>query len=437
MLISKYYIVNNPFGVDIMFYEFLADLNFVVGFILFLCYSYQIFYSIVPFSLKPKKHKLPIKKNNLAILIAARNEEAVIGNLLDSIHAQDYDKELLHPIVIADNCTDNTATVARERGATVFERFNKEKVGKGYALDYAIDKLRELGEWERMDGVIVLDADNLLTKSFVSEMNKTFSDGYEAFTSYRNSKNYGDNWISAGYGLWYIRESKFLHYARMLLRSSAAISGTGFLVSRKLLDRFDGWKFYLLTEDIEFSIFSIINGVKIGCCINAELYDEQPVTFHQSYKQRLRWSKGFFQVWQKHGSELVRGIFKHRKFAFFDMTMNIMPAFVLTVVLLFTSISSILLSIFGWGDPSPVIESLLGYVAFTYSVMFVMGLLTLISEWNKIHTTTGKKIGYLFLFPIFMYTYIPISVIALFKPVKWEPIHHTRARSLDDILDKK
>lgn len=420
-----------------MFYEFLADLNFLVGFILFLCYSYQIFYTIVPFSLKPRRHKMPIKMNNIAILIAARNEEAVIGNLLDSINSQDYPSEHLRTIVIADNCTDNTASLSRERGATVFERFNREKVGKGYALDFAIDKLRESGEWEQIDGVIVLDADNLLTPNYVTEMNKTFSDGYEAFTSYRNSKNYGDNWISAGYGLWYIRESKFLHYARMLLHSSAAISGTGFLVSRDLLNRFNGWKFYLLTEDIEFSAFALINGVKIGCCINAELYDEQPVTFHQSYKQRLRWSKGFFQVWRKHGKELIGGIFKHRKFAFFDMTMNIMPAFILTVVLLFTSITSLLFGIFGWGDPSPVIESLLGYIGFTYSVMFLMGLVTLVSEWNKIHTTAGRKIGFLFLFPIFMYTYIPISVIALFKPVKWEQIHHTRAKSIDDVIKKK
>ena len=420
-----------------MFYQFLADLNFLVGCIRFLCYSYQIFFTIVPFSIKPRRHKMPIKINNIAILIAARNEEAVIGNLLDSINSQDYPSEHLRTIVIADNCTDNTASLSRERGATVFERFNQEKVGKGYALDFAIDKLRESGEWEQIDGVIVLDADNLLTPNYVTEMNKTFSDGYEAFTSYRNSKNYGDNWISAGYGLWYIRESKFLHYARMLLRSSCAISGTGFLVSRSLLDRFNGWKFYLLTEDIEFSIFSVINGVKIGCCINAELYDEQPVTFRQSYKQRLRWSKGFFQVWKKHGKELVKGIFKHRKFAFFDMTMNIMPAFILTVVLLFTSITSLLFGIFGWGDPSPVVESLLGYIGFTYSVMFLMGLVTLVSEWNKIHTTAGRKIGFLFLFPIFMYTYIPISVIALFKPVKWEQIHHTRAKSIDDVIKKK
>lgn len=420
----------------IMFNEFLADLNFWVGFVLFLCYSYQIFYTIVPFSIRPRKHKMPIKMNNIAILIAARNEESVIGNLLESIGAQDYPSEHLRTVVIADNCTDSTAQIALSYGATVFERFNTEKVGKGYALDYAIEGLQKSGEWKNIDGVIVLDADNLLRENYVSEMNKTFSDGYEAFTSYRNSKNYGDNWISAGYGLWYIRESKFLHYARMLLGSSCAISGTGFLVSRALLDKFNGWKFYLLTEDIEFSIFSVIQGVKIGCCINAELFDEQPVTFHQSYKQRLRWSKGFFQVWKKHGNELVRGIFKHRKFAFFDMTMNIMPAFVLTVILLTTSITAILFGIFGWGDPSPVVESLLGYISFTYSIMFLMGLLTLISEWKRIHTSAGRKIGFLFMFPLFMYTYIPISVIALFKPVAWDPIHHTRAKSLDDVIKK-
>ena len=420
-----------------MFYEFLADMNFLVGFLLFLCYSYQIFYTIVPFAIKPRRHREPITLHRIAILIAARNEEAVIGELLESINAQDYPRELLLPVVIADNCTDSTASLARSYGATVFERFNKEKVGKGYALDFAIDSLRERGEWESIDGTIVLDADNLLTPNYVTEMNKTFSDGYEAFTSYRNSKNYGDNWISAGYGLWYIRESKFLHYARMLLHSSCAISGTGFLVSRNLLDRFNGWKFFLLTEDIEFSVFSVINGVRIGCCINAELYDEQPITFSQSYKQRLRWSKGFFQVWRKHGKELIRGIFKHRKFAFFDMTMNIMPAFILTVVLLITSVSSLLFGIFGWGDPSPVVESLLGYVGFTYSVMFLMGLVTLISEWSHIHTSNGRKIGFLFLFPIFMYTYIPISVVALFKPVKWEQIHHTRAKSLDDVVGKR
>jgi hypothetical protein len=119
------------------------------------------------------------------------------------------------------------------------------------------------------------------------------------------------------------------------------------------------------------------------------------------------------------------------------MTMNIMPAFILTSIILFTSISAVVLGIFGLGDPSPVIESLLGYVGFTYSIMFFMGIVTILSEWKKIHTSNAKKIGYLFLFPIFMYTYIPISVIALFRPVKWEPIHHTRSKSLDEVINEK
>ena len=151
-----------------MFYEFLADLNFLVGFILFLCYSYQIFYTIVPFSIKPHRHKTPIKIHNIAILIAARNEQAVIGNLLDSISAQDYPAEHLQTIVIADNCTDSTASLSRERGATVFERFNQEKVGKGYAFDCfkkirvsrklldtmleAIEKQKKSSMWKRDKG---------------------------------------------------------------------------------------------------------------------------------------------------------------------------------------------------------------------------------------------------------------------------------------------
>ena len=140
-----------------MFYEFLADLNFVVGFILLLCYSYQIFYTIVPFSIKPRRHRQPIKKSNIAILIAARNEERVIGELLDSISEQDYDKKHLQTIVIADNCTDSTAQIAKSKGVTVFERFNKKQIGKGYALDFAIDNLRKSGDLGSIDGIIVLD----------------------------------------------------------------------------------------------------------------------------------------------------------------------------------------------------------------------------------------------------------------------------------------
>lgn len=163
----------------------------------------------------------------------------------------------------------------------VYTRFNREKVGKGYALEQLLLHIEE--DYPKVyDGFFVFDADNVLDCRFVEEMNRTFSDGYEVVTSYRNSKNYGDNWISAGYALWFIRESRYLNNSRMLLGTSCAVSGTGFLFSRQVMESTNGWKFHLLTEDIEFSVHHILQGRKIGFCADAVLYDEQPVTFRQS-----------------------------------------------------------------------------------------------------------------------------------------------------------
>lgn len=418
-----------------MFMEILANINFALGLLLFISYGYQIFYIFVPFFREHKKHKEPIKKNRLAVLISARNEEVVIGNLLDSINEQDYDKDLIKVFVVADNCTDRTAEIARQYGTIVYERFDKKLVGKGYALDWLLAKIKEDGYWDEIDGFLVFDADNVLMPNYITEMNKSFSDGYEALTSYRNSKNYSDNWISAGYGLWYLRESKYLHNSRMLMNTSCAISGTGFLVSKRLIEKYGGWKFFLLTEDIEFSICNVVNGIRIGYCEKAELYDEQPVTFKQSWKQRLRWSKGFFQVFRKYGWSLFKNIFEKKSFACFDMTMNIMPAFIITSLSLIVSIAAIIVGLSIGVSPKPVVDGFIGYLVFTYSAMFVMGGVTTITEWKRIHSSAWKKIFYLFTFPIFMFTYIPISIVALFKKVKWEPIEHTRSKKLKDIID--
>ncbi|MEE1049427.1 MAG: glycosyltransferase family 2 protein, partial [Clostridia bacterium] len=110
-------------------------LNFIISVVFTLCYAYQFFYIFVGLLKKPKEYSAKTQ-HRYAVVVSARNESSVIGNLIRSIRNQKYPEELVDIFVIADNCTDNTAEVAREAGAIVYERFNKELVGKGYALDW-------------------------------------------------------------------------------------------------------------------------------------------------------------------------------------------------------------------------------------------------------------------------------------------------------------
>ena len=256
----------------------------VLTLILAVLYAYQAFYVVV--GLLRRKYPVSGQAKTLhryAVLISARNEEEVIGELIESLQQQDYPKELLDIYVIADNCTDATAQVARQAGAHVYERFDRVRVGKGYAMDWFFHRLEEEGKGGVYDGYFVFDADNIVDPAFVREMNNVFDSGdYAAITCYRNSKNYASNWISAGYSLWFLREARFLNFSRMQMGTGCAISGTGFLVSAQVVRDNGGWPYHLLTEDIQFSIDCAVQGRRIGYCDKAVVYDEQPTTFQQS-----------------------------------------------------------------------------------------------------------------------------------------------------------
>ena len=397
--------------------------NLIVGLVFFLLYFYQIIYFIIPYIKKEKPHK-ETTLHRYAIMISARNEENVIATLVNSIHHQDYPQEYVDIYVIADNCTDDTAGEAEKAGAIVFVRNDLQKVGKGYALDYAINRIfAEKGE-DYYDGFMVFDADNILDTNYISAMNRTFSDGHRIITSYRNSTNYGTNWITAGYALWYIRESKFLNHSRMILGSGCAISGTGFLVHKDIIKDMGGWKYFLLTEDIEFSVANAIKGEKIAFSSDAILYDEQPETFRQSWKQRLRWARGFLQVFGKYGGSVIGSIFKGNKRTCFDMSMTVLPAILVTLVLAVVNITAVTVALINGDNCLPIAISIIQWVCGVYLLLFTMGLITTIAERKRIHTSRWKKIKYLFTFPIFQLTYVPVSIAALFKKVEWEPTRH-------------
>lgn len=404
-----------------------------VGLLFTILYTYQYIYILIAIFHKPLSYPATDQSKRYGVLIAARNEEQVLPELLKSLLGQTYPADKIDVFVVADNCTDRTADVARALGATVYERQNKEKVGKGYALEFLFQNIERDKGLRFYDAYMVFDADNVLRKNYVEEMDKAYCAGNHVLTSYRNSKNYGKTWVSAGYALWFMRESRHLNNPRSILHTSAAISGTGFLIDSGIIERNGGWKHFLLTEDIEFTADCITHGESVGYCHNAELFDEQPETFRQSWRQRSRWAKGFFQVFHGYGGGLFKGSFK-LQWACYDMMMNIMPAFLLSLIQITSVTTLLLINLFVNHFVSfPILKCYLLFFAFGYGLVFIIGLITMITEWKKIHYKKWRVVMHLFSFPIFMLSYIPISFCALFARVEWKPITHKYAVRTEDI----
>ncbi len=412
--------------------------NFTIGVFFTAAYLYQILYMIRV--LLQGTIRLPEAKRNhaFAFVIAAHNEEAVISNLVRSILTQDYDGEI-GCFVVADNCTDSTARLAREAGAVAWERDDLVRKGKSWALDYAFGRILD-DYGDRYDNFIIMDADNIIAPDYVKVMNQAADQGYLVCTSYRNSKNFDSSWISSAYATWFLREARFLNNARMMCGTSCAISGSGWMVSTSIVRGMHGWRFHTLTEDIQFSTFCCAHGIQIGFA-PAEFFDEQPVDFKSSWIQRLRWTKGFYQVLFSYFRNLVHGIAVDHRFASYDMLMTIAPGTLLSMLSVLVNLAYLVIGGISHGFFATQSEMLMciGSIIFTfvgmYITFFILAIITTLSERKHIHTNKRwRLVTNVFTFPIFMMSYLPMNVVALFKKVEWVPTKHDIAVNFDDVV---
>ncbi len=397
----------------------------VVSAVFFLCSGHQLLYLLIPHLIRPKDGACEQQPASeippTAVLICARNESAVIATLIASVRRQSAPADVF---VLADNCTDSTAETARQAGAVVWSRFDRTRVGKGYALSALLSHMEEAGY--RYERYFIFDADNLLDTECLAAMHRVFEQGFPIVTGYRSSINFGDNWISAGYGLFFLREARYLNYARMLLGTSGAVSGTGFGFTREILSEQmaegEPWRYHLLTEDLEFTSDQVLRGHTVGYAHDAVFYDEQPTEFRQSFRQRLRWAKGGLQVVRHCGGKLLRKA-AGGSFAAWDMLMASFPAAlynlacVLLHVLLFIECGV-------KGDITPAVLSLARTAGMMWGTFLLMGAMTMFFERRRIPLSRGKKILYTLTFPLFMFTYIPISLVSFCCKVEWKPIYH-------------
>lgn len=409
--------------------EYLYILREALVWILTIFWVYQIAISLCSL-VKLKDKPLKVEKDHrFMAIIPAHNEEAVVGNLVESLKNQNYNKELYDIYVIADNCTDNTAKVAKEAGAIVYERFDDTKKTKGYALNWFLQqKIKENAPY---DAFFIFDADNIVDKDFIKNMNKKLCQGEDVVQGYRDIKNPTDSWITAGYAIFYWTMHRFYHLARYNIGLSPLLNGTGFMV------RFDvvkpnGWDTETLTEDIEFSLKRIIAGKKLGWATDAIVYDEQPVGFKQSWSQRSRWTVGHMQCISRYTKPLAEAFKENKTLMNLDGFLYIIgsiPMFVATLVLLLANF----LIYAGEGMTTvELVDNIVRYVVPTFFLPIFTAVIVMALDRRPIK----PMIKGLLCYPFFLGSWLLINFKCLFKrETTWEKINHVRSIKISEVSE--
>lgn len=402
---------------------------FSVLFTVYMCY-YIIF---LPYAFA-KKRTWPEKapKCRFAVLVAARNEQAVIGHLVESLMAQDYPRELFDVYVIPNNCTDNTEQVARAAGAQILDCAFPVR-SKGDVLRQVIATLSAKGAH---DAVCVFDADNVVEPGFLRAMNNAWCAGARAAQGFRDSKNPHDTMISGNYSLYYWMVNRFYSHARSRCGLSAIVNGSGFMADLRLLRAMGGWNTRTMTEDIEFTTKCILQDVRVEWVPQAVTYDEQPLTFLQSWRQRCRWSTGTYQCLAFYFWPLVRGLFGHGLHGLRARLDQLI--FLLAPVMQLAWLGSLLLGQllrvlqihYNLFPSTPIFTQLFLSVAVSYGISCAMGLLVMLLERKPLLPMVRGVLTYW----VFIMSWLPINAYCLVhRTTEWKAIAHTRGVKLSQI----
>jgi cellulose synthase/poly-beta-1,6-N-acetylglucosamine synthase-like glycosyltransferase len=380
---------------------------------------------------RKKESKILTPEKDFALVIAAHNEEEVIVPLVENLLSLDYPKELYDVFVVADNCTDKTALIAKNAGALVHQRFNNEKRGKGYALEWMFHRLFKMER--QYEAVVIFDADNLVNETFLLEMNNKLCQGDQIIQCYLDSKNPFDTWVTNTFSLTFWLSNRLLQLARYNTGIlSNVLGGTGMCISTKVLKDL-GWGATSLTEDLEFSMKALMYGIKTTWAHDAVVYDEKPLTFAQSWRQRKRWAQGQVDVAGRYLIPLLFKAFRERKLMYFDMAVHLFqPAlvmiatfFMLTNVISalqphYTQVFKFVMPWTGW--------QILSAFQFVYPVAVI-----------ALERLPWKAFVGLIFYPIFIYSWIPIVFLGFINRNKkeWSHTKHTRSIKYDDVVKQK
>ncbi len=274
-------------------------------------------------------------KTKFAVIIPAHNEVLVIKNTIESIRHLNYPERLYETIVIADNCDDETAQVVRKYGVTCFERTDKERKGKGFALQWAFDHLKAEKKFADYAAFVIIDADTIVDTEFLRAMDNRIACGEMAIQGYYDVINPEVSPMASLSYFGFVISRNLRFKGRTKMRWSNNLLGNGMCFSREVIDRF-GWSATSIVEDIEYAVILHLNGIKVSFAPEAKIFAEIPTTFKRSSIQRSRWDIGKFQMRNRYLIKFLKKAIESRDVSYLDTVMELLiPPFSLFVVIVF------------------------------------------------------------------------------------------------------
>lgn len=388
---------------------------------------YQVALSVFGLFYRKRKIRFAPQKR-FAVFVAAHNEEQVIGPLLDNLLRMEYPRDLYDIYVIADNCTDRTAEIAKGFGVQVAERFSETERGKGFAIRWMLERIKDVDV--NYDAVVMFDADNLVATNFLRVMNDRLMEGKKVIQGYLDIKNPFDSWVSISMAISYWYTNRMWQLARYHLKLSAALGGTGLCIDMELLQQL-GWEATGLTEDVEFGAKCVTLGIYPVWAHDARVYDEKPITLQASMRQRLRWMQGHFNCAQQYMGTLLVDSVKEANLAKLDAAIYLFQP--MRFLILFFTGFMVLVQVY---VPSTGSEQFLTQLLPTW-FWAAINIFILVQMPLAMLLERVPWLAYLGLplFPFFMFSWFPVTLIALFTRRNriWKHTIHTRAIQLDDL----
>ena len=378
-------------------------------------FFWSTFVVLVGLLLPMRKHPYKGPRLRFAVLVCARNEERVIRLPVKSVMLAKYPAGLRDVIVLADNCSDRTAEIARDAGAIVWEKTTPSRC-KGDVLEWGVERVVGSGNY---DAVAVFDADNVMSDVWLDLANAALLDGETAVTGRRHASNAGRNLISGWYTVYWDMMNELSNRVRTNLRLSAKLTGTGFAFLLSSLPR-EGWKTKTMVEDVEFTVLHNLRGNRIAYIGEADYADEQPESVRAMWRQLRRWATGGWQVVFNYTGSWLTGMIRHPTPRLFDSFFAIVTGISVAFIHLFNLVTLFYKLAIGtrFQEAAVFFFGLLGFV-------FAMGWVTGFGAVALSQKKRAPKWAAVATFPFFSLILSASVLYTLVFPSRhWKPIVH-------------